>query len=72
MMALEAMDVDAVTFGPFLKEARLERGMTQEQAAQRLHVSSAAVSKWERGKSPAGYCQGGGAGRRIGSEQFWS
>lgn len=51
MMALEAMDVDAVTFGPFLKEARLERGMTQEQLAQRLHVSSAAVSKWERGKS---------------------
>ena len=51
MMALEAMDVDAVTLGPFLKEARLERGMTQEQLAQRLHVSSAAVSKWERGKS---------------------
>lgn len=51
MMALEAMDVDAVTLGPFLKEARLERGMTQEQLAQRLHVSSAAVSKWVRGKS---------------------
>ena len=51
MMTLEAMDVDAATFGPFLKEARLGKGMTQEQLAECLHVSSAAVSKWERGKS---------------------
>ena len=43
--------MDPVVFGPFLKEARLRSEMTQEQLAQRLHVSSAAVSKWERGKS---------------------
>lgn len=43
--------MDPVTFGPFLKEVRHQSGMTQEQLAQRLHVSTAAVSKWERGKS---------------------
>lgn len=43
--------MDPVIFGPFLKEVRLQSKMTQEQLAQRLHVSTAAVSKWERGKS---------------------
>lgn len=38
------------TFGPFLKQARSSRGMTQAQLAGRLHVSTAAVSKWERSK----------------------
>lgn len=37
-------------FGPFLKEVRTQRGLTQAQLAGRLHVSTAAVSKWERGK----------------------
>lgn len=37
-------------FGPFLSEQRKERNMTQTELAERLHVSTAAVSKWERGK----------------------
>lgn len=37
--------MDPVIFGPFLKEVRLQSKMTQEQLAQRLHVSTAAVSK---------------------------
>lgn len=37
-------------FGPFLREIRKQRGLTQEQLAERLHVSAAAVSKWENGK----------------------
>lgn len=37
-------------FGPFLKEARKQCELTQAQLAERLHVSTAAVSKWERGK----------------------
>ena len=43
--------MEPATFGPFLKEARGRCGMTQTQLAERLHVSTAAVSKWERGKS---------------------
>ena len=38
------------TFGPFLKELRTARGMTQPQLAEKLLVSTAAVSKWERSK----------------------
>ena len=43
--------MDPATFGPFLKEARSRCGMTQMQLAEQLHVSTAAVSKWERGLS---------------------
>lgn len=43
--------MDPATFGPFLKEARSRCEMTQTQLAEQLHVSTAAVSKWERGKS---------------------
>lgn len=38
-------------FADFLRQRRKELGLTQEQLAQRLHVSTAAVSKWELGKS---------------------
>lgn len=36
------------TFGSRLKAARLARGMTQEQLAHEVGVSSPAVSQWER------------------------
>lgn len=35
--------------GILIKRLRQERGMTQKQVADRLHVSDRAVSKWERG-----------------------
>lgn len=38
-------------FADFLRERRKTLGLTQEQLAEKLHVSTAAVSKWERGKS---------------------
>ena len=38
-------------FADFLRSRRKDLGLTQEQLAERLHVSTAAVSKWERGKS---------------------
>ena len=38
-------------FAEFLRERRKELGLTQEQLAEKLFVSTAAVSKWERGKS---------------------
>lgn len=34
-----------------IKELRKERGMTQEQVAQRLNVSRLTVSDWEKGKA---------------------
>ncbi len=36
-------------FGPFLAEQRKQKNMTQTEFAEKLHVSTAAVSKWERG-----------------------
>ena len=38
-------------FSAFLRRRRKELGLTQEQLAKKLHVSTAAVSKWELGKS---------------------
>ena len=38
-------------FAEFLRERRRELGLTQEQLAEKLFVSTAAVSKWERGVS---------------------
>lgn len=37
-------------FGPFLAEQRKKKNMTQTELAETLFVSTAAVSKWERGK----------------------
>ena len=36
-------------FGTFLAQQRKKRALTQSQLAEKLHVSTAAVSKWERG-----------------------
>ena len=35
-------------FAVFIKEERTRLGMTQTELAEKLHVSTAAVSKWER------------------------
>ena len=37
--------------GENIRRLRREKGITQEVLAERLHVSAAAVSKWERGGS---------------------
>ena len=42
--------MEPVKFGPFLREERTARQLTQTQLAELLHVTPAAVSKWERGK----------------------
>jgi len=42
--------VEPNKFGPFLRDVRKQKDMTQPQLAEALHVSPAAVSKWERGK----------------------
>ncbi len=42
--------MDPKSFGPFLRETRTKRELTQTQLAETLGVTTAAVSKWECGK----------------------
>lgn len=41
--------MDAQKTGTLIAQARQEKGMTQKELSQALHVSAQAVSKWERG-----------------------
>lgn len=43
--------MDARTFGGFVAACRREKGMTQAELAEKLHVTDKAVSRWERGDS---------------------
>lgn len=40
-------EMDQMKIGLFLKELRNERGLTQEQLAEKLNVSNRSVSRWE-------------------------
>lgn len=42
--------MDCEKMGALIRTLRLERGMTQKELAQALHVGDRAVSKWERGQ----------------------
>ena len=41
--------MDREKTGALIAAARKERGLTQKELAERLHISDRAVSKWERG-----------------------
>ncbi len=41
--------MDREKIGALLRQLRLERGMTQKEAAHRLQISDKTISKWERG-----------------------
>ena len=43
--------MDTEKIGALLRQLRLERGMTQKEAAHRLEISDKTSSKWERGGS---------------------
>ncbi len=43
--------MDQKKIGAFLKELRTEKGITQEQLAERLYVSARTVSRWETGSN---------------------
>ena len=43
--------MDQIKIGSFLKELRKEKGLTQEQLAEVLNVSSRTVSRWETGSN---------------------
>lgn len=39
--------MDQIRIGSFLKQLRKEKGLTQEQTAEKLNVSSRIISRWE-------------------------
>lgn len=43
--------MDIAKMGSFLGELRREKGMTQENLAEKLYVSSRTISRWESGKN---------------------
>lgn len=43
--------MDNTKTGALIRERRKEKGLTQRELAERLHVTDRAVSKWERGVS---------------------
>ena len=43
--------MDQKKTGALIRVLRLEKGLTQKELAQRLHVTDKAVSKWETGLS---------------------
>ncbi len=40
---------DILKFGERLKELRLEKGLKQSQLAEKFHVKTSTVSRWEAG-----------------------
>ncbi len=44
-------ELDREKFGAFVAQLRKEKGYTQKELAQQLHLSNQAVSKWETGVS---------------------
>lgn len=43
--------MDQIKIGKFIAACRKERGMTQMQLAEQLHITDRAVSKWETGRA---------------------
>ena len=41
--------MEKTKFAAYMAEKRKQKGLTQEQLAERLYVTSTTVSKWERG-----------------------
>lgn len=44
-------DMDKRAFGAFVAQLRKEKGWTQRELADQLHITDKAVSKWETGGS---------------------
>ena len=44
-------EIDKKEFGAFICTLRKEKGLTQEELAEKLYLSDTAVRKWETGVS---------------------
>lgn len=44
--------VPRVNLGPYLRQKRVEQQVSQEEAAEKLHVSRKTYASWERGSLP--------------------
>lgn len=47
--------MDQIKIGKFILECRKEKGLTQEQLAEKLGVSSKSISRWENGNTLPNY-----------------
>ncbi|MBR0379742.1 MAG: helix-turn-helix transcriptional regulator [Mogibacterium sp.] len=54
--------MDRYVTGAVIKKLRESKKMTQEDLAERIHVSGKAVSKWETGGKPCATCDQRGCG----------
>ena len=43
--------MDKTKMGTFIKEQRMDLGLTQQQLAEQLHVTNKAISRWETGNA---------------------
>ena len=48
--------MDKEKFGEFICYLRKEKGMTQKELGDKLHLTNKAISKWERGLSLPDIC----------------
>ena len=54
-----------ITVGKNIVKLRKEQGMSQEQLAQKIHVTRQAVSNWENRQEPAGSGYAGNPGKCL-------
>lgn len=47
--------MDQIKIGKFILNCRKEKGLTQEQLAEKLSVTSKSISRWENGKTMPDY-----------------
>jgi len=47
--------MDKIKIGEFISDCRKEKGLTQEQLAEKLGVSSKSISRWENGNTLPDY-----------------
>lgn len=47
--------MDQAKIGRFISDQRKKKKLTQEQLAEKLHISNRTISRWENGKTMPDY-----------------